>query len=403
MNNFDDVYALNRDERQISNLETYRRFISKGDKPLKCINDEDAKAIKDVLSGKGRVLAVADGRRSMAGNHKYVLFVKEEGGVKVYLYTILNGLYNEMGPYKDLDTAMSNADCYGLFEECKQVANIKVLENNMNKKLFEEIIDEWDEVADEVIDSIAEEVFNTYSEDMFNKLEFELNSSSIIGPDGRQDYGKLKDDIKAWSNIEDEIDLDEDPVSISEVYMQSQNYEDFFLDRLQYWMDCNEGNCLNESVKSRKLRENEDWDDDDVMTYDGDEMEDCSWDDFDDEYGGTVLGGDFDDDDSNFAMSDDADLDDWVREGKKVVFDNILKEGRNHNRVALRYAKSYEEFYDDDKHNAVAKQVEDVTGLPGWYVGEWGDGAIALVYSGDESDLTPEIVATARNIFKKAW
>ena len=278
MNNFDDVYALNRDERQISNLETYRRFISKGDKPLECINDEDAKAIKDVLSGKGKLLAVVDGRRSMAGNHKYVLFVKEEGGVKVYLYTVLNGLYNEMGPYKDLDTAMSNADCYGLFEECKQVANIKVLENNMNKKLFEEII--------------------------------------------------------------------------------------------------------------------EDWDDDDVMTYDGDEMEDWSWDDFDDEYGGK---------DPHQEMADDADLDDWIREGKKVVFGNILKEGRNHNRVALRYAKSYEEFYDDDKHNAVAKQVEDVTGLPGWYVGEWGDGAIALVYSGDESDLTPEIVATARNIFKKAW
>ena len=262
MNNFDDVYALNRDERQISNLETYRRFISKGDKPLECINDEDAKAIKDALSGKGKVLAVVDGRRSMAGNHKYVLFVKEDDGVKVYLYTVLNGLYNEMGPYKDLDTAMSNADCYGLFEECKQVANIKVLENNMNKKLFEEII--------------------------------------------------------------------------------------------------------------------EDWDDDDVMTYDGDEMEDWSW-------------------------EDEPEYDDWVREGKKVVFDNILKEGRNHNRVALRYAKSYNEFYDDDKHNAVAKQVEDVTGLQGWYVGEWGDGAIALVYSGDESDLTPEIVATARNIFKKAW
>lgn len=118
---------------------------------------------------------------------------------------------------------------------------------------------------------------------------------------------------------------------------------------------------------------------------------------------GTVLGGNFDnDDDSDFAMSDDADLDDWVREDKKIS-DNRLKEGRNHNRVALRYAKSYNEFYDDDKHNAVAKQVEDVTGLPGWYVGEWGDGAIALVYSGDESDLTPEIVATARNTFKKAW
>ena len=91
------------------------------------------------------------------------------------------------------------------------------------------------------------------------------------------------------------------------------------------------------------------------------------------------------------------------QEKVKKISDNRLKEGRNHNRVALRYAKSYEEFYDDDKHNAVAKQVEDITGLPGWYVGEWGDGAIALVYSGDESDLTPEIVAIARNTFKKAW
>lgn len=148
MNNFEDVYGLNRDDRQISNLETYRRFISKGDKPLQCINDEDAKAIKDALNGKGKLLAVVDGRRTMMGNHKYVLFVKEEGGVKVYLYTVLNGLYNDMGPYKDLDTAMSNADCYGLFEECKQVANKKVLEEDMNKKLFEEIAGEeyedWD-------------------------------------------------------------------------------------------------------------------------------------------------------------------------------------------------------------------------------------------------------------------
>ena len=93
--------------------------------------------------------------------------------------------------------------------------------------------------------------------------------------------------------------------------------------------------------------------DDDVMTYDGDEMEDWGWDDYDDEYSGkdsheeledhladcfptidyeyqddecgdyaptfddgTVLGGDFEDDetDSDFAMSDDTDLDDWIRE-----------------------------------------------------------------------------------------
>lgn len=155
MNNFEDVYDLNRDDRQISNLETYRRFISKGDKPLQCINDEDAKAIKDALNGKGKLLAVADGRRTMAGNHKYVLFVKEEGGVKVYLYTVLNGLYNDMGPYKDLDTAMSNADCYGLFEECKRVANKKVLQEDAEDE--EEFID-WDsEGYDDVYDGEMED------------------------------------------------------------------------------------------------------------------------------------------------------------------------------------------------------------------------------------------------------
>ena len=361
MNNFDDVYALNRDERQISNLETYRRFISKGDKPLECINDEDAKAIKDVLSGKGKLLAVVDGRRSMAGNHKYVLFVKEEGGVKVYLYTVLNGLYNEMGPYKDLDTAMSNADCYGLFEECKQVANTKVLENSMNKKLFEEIIEDWDD--DDVM---------TYDGDEMEDWSWE-------------DEPEYDDDTYGYKSPSEELSdhfADNFPTRDPEYQNDEGDYDPFTYTQMGDGSGAI-GYRTKAAAYAHNLRGG-----DYAPTLDD----------------GTVLGGDFDnDDDSNFAMSDDADLDDWVREGKKVVFDNILKEGRNHNRVALRYAKSYEEFYDDDKHNAVAKQVEDVTGLPGWYVGEWGDGAIALVYSGDESDLTPEIVATARNIFKKAW
>lgn len=356
MNNFDDVYALNRDERQISNLETYRRFISKGDKPLECINDEDAKAIKDVLSGKGRVLAVADGRRSLAGNHKYVLFVKEDGGVKVYLYTVLNGLYNEMGPYKDLDTAMSNADCYGLFEECKQVANIKVLENNMNKKLFEEIIEDWDD--DDVM---------TYDGDEMEDWSWDDFDDEYGGPNPHQE-------------MEDHL-ADSFPTRDSEYQDDEGDYDPF-----SYVQMGDGSGGIGKRTKAAAYASN---------LKGGDYAPT-----FDD---GTVLGGNFDNDDnSDFAMSDDADLDAWAREGKKIS-DNRLKEGRNHNRVALRYAKSYNEFYDDDKHNAVAKQVEDVTGLPGWYVGEWGDGAIALVYSGDESDLTPEIVATARNIFKKAW
>ena len=118
----------------------------------------------------------------------------------------------------------------------------RVLAKAKSRKLREdEDTDDDDEVSNDVIDSIAEEVYNTYSEDMFNKLESELDKSEgIMGPEDEQDYEELFDDIKAWSKTEDEIDLDEDPVSIAEVYMQSQNYEDFFQDRLQTWMDCNE-------------------------------------------------------------------------------------------------------------------------------------------------------------------
>ena len=117
----------------------------------------------------------------------------------------------------------------------------RVLAKAKNRKLREDEDIDDDEVSDDVIDSIAEEVYDTYSEDMFAKLESELDKSEgIMGPEDEQDYEELFDDIKAWSKTEDEIDLDEDPASIAEVYMQSQNYEDFFQDRLQAWMDCNE-------------------------------------------------------------------------------------------------------------------------------------------------------------------
>ncbi len=138
MNNFEDVGGLDLEARQLSNLETYHRFLIKGDWE-NTIESDDAKAIKEAVKGLGKVVAVADGRRTMAGNHKYVLCIENKEGVKVYLFTVLNGLYNEMGPYVDLDTALSNADCYGLFEECKEVAN---------KKVFNEsIIDDEDEMT----------------------------------------------------------------------------------------------------------------------------------------------------------------------------------------------------------------------------------------------------------------
>ena len=137
MNNFEDTVNLNVDERAFDNCEAYKRFIIKGPEWAdELSNKEDVKNIKDVVKGVGKLVAVADGRRTMMGNHKYILFIETKDGYKVYLYTNMNGLYNEMGPYDSLDTAESNADCYGLFEEQKKI---------MNKKLFESIYDGIDD------------------------------------------------------------------------------------------------------------------------------------------------------------------------------------------------------------------------------------------------------------------
>lgn len=276
MNNFDDVYALNRDERQISNLETYRRFISKGDKPLECINDEDAKAIKDVLSGKGKLLAVVDGRRSMAGNHKYVLFVKEEGGVKVYLYTVLNGLYNEMGPYKDLDTAMSNADCYGLFEECKQIANKKVLNESIED---EEEFEDWDD--DDVM---------TYDGDEMEDWSWDDE------PDDDDRYGYKSPSEELEDHLADCF-----PIRDSEYQDDEGNYDPFTYTQMGDGSGAI-GYRTKAAAYAHNLRGG-----DYAPTLDD----------------GTVLGGNFegtkfgkykDNSDADFAMSDDADLDAWARE-----------------------------------------------------------------------------------------
>lgn len=277
MNNFEDVYGLNRDDRQMSNLETYRRFISKGDKPLQCINDEDAKAIKDVLSGKGKLLAIADGRRTMAGNHKYVLFVKEEGGVKVYLYTVLNGLYNDMGPYKDLDTAMSNADCYGLFEECKRVANKKVL----NESIEDEEFEDWDS---EGFDDVCEGDMEDWSWDDYD--------DEYGGTDPYTDMSNhLADSFPTRDSEYQDDEGDYDPFS----FVQMGDGEGGIGKRTKAAAYANRlkgGDNAPEII-----------DDDGKRTVLGGDFE-----------GGDKFGGWKDETDVNFAMSDDADLDSWSNE-----------------------------------------------------------------------------------------
>lgn len=275
MNHFDDVCGLHLEARKAANLETFQRFISKGDDPLCCIKEEDAKEIKNAIKGMGKLLAVANGRRALTGNHKYVLFIKEKEGVKVYLYTVLNGLYNEMGPFKDLDTALSNADCYGLFEECKKIASMKVLGDDMNKKLFEEIVEEYDDWDSEGYD----DVFDGDMEDW----DWDDYDDEYGGTDPHADMSNhLADCFPTRDSEYQDDEGDYDPFS----YVQMGDGEGGI------------GKRTKPAAYANRLKGG----DNAPEIVDGDER--------------TVLGGDFDNDetDIDFTMSDDADLDAWARD-----------------------------------------------------------------------------------------
>lgn len=370
MNHFDDVCGLHLEARTAANLETFQRFISKGDDPLCCIKEEDAKEIKNAIKDMGKLLAVANGRRTLAGNHKYVLFIKEKEGVKVFLYTVLNGLYNEMGPFKDLDTALSNADCYGLFEECKKIANTKVLEGNMNKKLFEEIIEEWD------IDDI-----DTYEGDEMEDWSWDDYDDEYGGTDPYTDMNNhLADSFPTRDSEYQDEDGDYDPFS----YVQMGDGEGGI------------GKRTKPAAYANRLRGGDNApeiiDDDGKRTVLGGDFE-----------GGDKFGGWKDETDVDFAMSDDADLDAWVREGQKTP-DNKLKENGIKKVALKRDGLSYSEYYDmNGEHDRVVDAVANATGLSDWGIIEWTERSLALIYRGDQSDLTPEIVSIAKKVFSKAW
>lgn len=95
---------------------------------------------------------------------------------------------------------------------------------------------------------------------------------------------------------------------------------------------------------------------------------------------------------------------DGMEESKKVMPKNRLKEDDGMKRVALKMEPSYEEYYDlHGEHQKVKDAVTEATGLSDWEILEWTDNSLALVYDDDSSDLTPEIIAIAKNVFKKAW
>ena len=126
MNNFDNVYCLGIECRKTANTEgDYCRGLEKGsgciDNIIPSERPEHA-ALKDAVKGKGSVAACAEVRATLAGNKKYLVVLKttkteeSEGGFEVYLFSLANGLYNKMGPFPTLDSALSRADCFGLFE-----------------------------------------------------------------------------------------------------------------------------------------------------------------------------------------------------------------------------------------------------------------------------------------------
>jgi len=126
MNNFDNVYCLGIECRKTANTEgDYCRGLEKGsgciDNIIPSERPEHA-ALKDAVKGKGSVAACAEVRATLAGNKKYLVVIKttkteeKEGGFEVYLFSLANGLYNKMGPFPTLDSALSRADCFGLFE-----------------------------------------------------------------------------------------------------------------------------------------------------------------------------------------------------------------------------------------------------------------------------------------------
>lgn len=126
MNNFDNVFCLGMECRKDSNTQVNScRGLEKGSG---CIDNvipseiPEYNALKDAIKGKGSIAACGEVRRTLAGNRKYLVVLKtkksedDEGGFEVYLFSLANGLYNKMGPFPTLDSALSRADCFGLFE-----------------------------------------------------------------------------------------------------------------------------------------------------------------------------------------------------------------------------------------------------------------------------------------------
>lgn len=135
------------------------------------------------------------------------------------------------------------------------------------------------------------------------------------------------------------------------------------------------------------------------LFYDGDstdtQINDYVWFDMPNDY--PELFGEEGEDDDYDDDDDDEDYESNTINESKKTSGNKLKEHAL-KRVALLYSNKY---YSREKLKEVEDAIIDATGLSDWNVREWTERSMILAYWGDPNDLTPELVATAKKIFKE--
>lgn len=121
MNTWKDAFELDMKSRIKHDTMSNKylvNYIKNNDWENYVFDEDDKKAIRDLMKGNGKIVAIAKVKDTYAGNDSYVLFTLKDDKYFVMQYSKLNGAWNEMGPYVSLNTAESNADTYGLFQEC---------------------------------------------------------------------------------------------------------------------------------------------------------------------------------------------------------------------------------------------------------------------------------------------
>ena len=184
MNNFDYVDNLSLYDRITANTELQdgHKFFFKGNDCLDEIfgkNSSEKDLIKSEIKGIGRIAAIAQVRKSLSGNRKYCIIVKNNESFFVFLFTLNNGLYNKMGPFKSLDSAISRADCFGLFENKTHKKGKSMLEDKKDYEDFDDdyiddcFEDDYDDCIDDYDDYVDYYEDDLMFDDMFDEDKFD--------------------------------------------------------------------------------------------------------------------------------------------------------------------------------------------------------------------------------------